>query len=1060
MRKLLLGLMAFLLLSGQILAQKTLTGRVTDEKGDPIPNASVVVKGASTVGTTTRSDGTYTLTVPATATILLVSSIGSEDRELTIGTGSVLDFTLIPTSRDLSEVVVTVPYGSIKKTAFTGSESTISAVQIQRQQVTSITKAFEGLAAGVVTSTGTGAPGTGAAVTIRGIGSFAANSGPLYVLDGAPYFGPITAISTDDIESVTFLKDAAASALYGSRAANGVIMINTKRGKRGRSSVTATVRQGYMDRAVPEYDRVGQAQYYELSWEAIRNKYVAAGESATAAGIRATNELTDDNNLVYNAYNVPGNQLINPATGKINPSAQLKWNDNWEDELFRTAPRTNATINISGGSDKSDYSLSFGYLDEDGTVKNSNYTRYNVRLNVNAAPISWLNAGTSVDAAYAKRNNLTGESGGSAGSSPFFFSRSIGPIYPVYEYDPVTGVPVLDPITGEQKFDWGGSILNQNQQQVGSNMGTRPYLSIVNPLGQLILDEQSTQSLIANANTYLEIKFLKNLSLRTTLAVNFWDDRFTDYQNNQYGDAASNGGRSTKSSDRQFTLTMNEVLSWNKSFGLHNVRALIGHENYRYQYSVVSANKTGFIINGVTELTNGTEIFGPPTSRDDNHRLESYFGGVNYDYNQKYLLSGSFRRDGSSRFTPEQRWGNFYAAGIGWRLTEESFLQNVGWLNELKFKASYGEMGNEDLGDESRYYISRTYYPADGQGGYSPPNTVGNPNMKWEGNKTTNIGFDFAMFNNRFSGTIEWYNRISSDLLFFLPLPISTGNIETPVNIGTFQNRGIDLQLGYNAVRTRDFDWRVDVNLTHYKNKVNKLPAIQVRNSEGVVDGSFKLKEGQDRYRFWLREFAGVDPATGEAMYYRDVLGTDGKPNGERTLTNNIANASYKYFGTSIPDLLGGVTNSFRYKNFDLSILLSFSVGGLFLDGNYATLMHSGEFGRAWSTDILDRWQNPGDMTNVPKLQNGTQATQDGLSNRFLVDRSYLNIKNITLSYSFDRSLSNRLGIANLQAFVNVDNAAVYSAKKGLNPSSNIAGTSIQGYPIFRTMTAGITVGL
>jgi TonB-linked SusC/RagA family outer membrane protein len=1059
MRKLLLSLTALLFCIGSLLAQKVISGKVTDNQGNPLPNVSVVIKGTSS-GTTTKADGTYSINFPANATVLVFSSVGMAEQEVRVGTNSVINANMISEAQDLGEVVVTVPYGTIKKSAFTGSESTISSKSIERQQVTNITKALEGLAPGIIATSGTGSPGSGTTILLRGIGSFAANASPLYVLDGAPYFGDIAALSTDDVESVTLLKDAAASALFGSRGANGVIMITTKRGKKGRSTVTATVRRGYMMRGIPEYDRVAQQEYYELNWESIRNKYYAAGQTMTAAGAQASAEVAGPNGLVYNAYNVPANQLVDPVTGKLNSAATLKWTDYWEDELFRNAPRTNATVNISGGSERSDYSLTLGYLDEQGTVKNSYYKRYNTRLNMNTAATSWLNAGTSIDATFSKQNFLIGENGGTAGSNPFFFSRTMGPIYPVYEYDPVTGAPVIDPLNGLQKLDWGGSILNANGVNVGSLMGTRPYLGIVNPLGQLTLDDNSTNTIIANANTYLEVKFTPTLTLKTTLIANIWDDRTTGYQNNQYGDAASNGGRSTKTSDRQFTLTMNEVLTWAKAFDKHNIRAIVGHENFRYQFNRVQANKTGFIIPGMTELDNGTEIFGQPSSFEDNHRLESYFASVNYDFDRKYLLSASFRTDGSSRFSDDTRWGNFYSAGIGWRISQESFMQSVRWIDELKFKASYGEMGNEDLG--ALYYPYRLYYPADGNGAYIPPTRAANPGLKWEGNKSLNIGFDYSFLKNRLQGSIEWYKRISDDLLFFTPMPISTGFIDRPENVGTFENTGIDFQLGYNAIRKSDFDWRVDLNLTHFKNKVTKLPAIQVRNSEGVLNGNFKLKEGQDMFRFYLREFAGVDASTGEAMYYKNVLGTDGKPTGERVLTNNIAQASgsEKFFGSSLPDFSGGLNNSFRYKNFDLSILLTFSYGGLYYDGNYNALMHTGAFGNAWHTDIRKRWQKPGDVTNVPKIQNGTQATQDGVSSRFLFDRSYLNIKNITFSYSFGSSLAKRLDISDVKFFINVDNAYLFSAQKGMNPQSNVGGTSNQGYPIFRTLTGGITVSL
>src|SRR5690606_34540129 len=406
------------------------TGKVTDDKGNPIPNASVLVKGTST-GTTTKTDGTYSLNVPAGATTLVFSSVSMGIQEVPIGSGSVVNATLTSTATDLTEVVVTVPYGTVKKTAFTGSEGTITAKTIEKQQVTSVTRMLEGLVPGVISTNGGGQPGSGASVIIRGIGSYNASSAPLYVLDGVAYDGSISALSTDEIESVTVLKDAAAAALYGARAANGVIMITTKRGKKGRPAVSLTVRNGYMSRAIPEYDRVSIPQYYELMWEGIRNDYLYAAVPQTPeqAGQTASNVLTGPNGLVYNAYNVPGNTLVDPATGKLNPNAQLLWNDSWEDALYRTAGRQNVNLNVSGANDKTDYFLSFGYLNEDGIVRFTGYERFNARLNVNAQATNWLRAGLSVDGSLANQSTLL--STGTFTSNPFYYTRIMGPIYPV-----------------------------------------------------------------------------------------------------------------------------------------------------------------------------------------------------------------------------------------------------------------------------------------------------------------------------------------------------------------------------------------------------------------------------------------------------------------------------------------------------------------------------------------------------------------------------------------------------------------------------------------------------
>jgi len=1049
MRKLAILLLSICISAGIATAQsgRTVTGVVKDDSGKPVADASVVVKG-TTLGTTTDAKGAFSISaVPASAKTLEISSFGFETQTVSIGSGTVSVTLKASTDEELGEVVVSVPYGTMKKKTFVGSETTVSTTSIKKQQVTSITKVLEGLVPGLQSTNGGGAPGGGSSILIRGIGSYSGSSAPLYVVNGVPYDGSISSISTDDIESVTILKDASAAALYGSRAANGVIMITTKSGKKGKANVSVTVRQGFMSRGIPEYDRLDQKGYYEMTWEAIRNAqmYGVNQLSAAAAGATASQQLIGGG-LIYNAYNVANNVLVDPVTGKLNSAASLRWTDSWEKELYKVAPRTNVNVSISGGDGKSDYFLSLGYLNEDGTVKLTNYKRYNLRMKVNTQATEWMKAGLELDGAVSSRKDAIGQGGGTAGSSAFFFSRNVAPIYPVYEYDPITGAPVLDPITGVQRFDWGGT---------GSNMGTRPYLGNVNPLGALTLDDRSSTVFNGNGNTYLEIKFLKDFKFKTTFGLNLYNSRSTTYQNNQFGDASVNGGRSTKGSDLQISYTFNQVLSWAKSFGNHNVSALAGHENYKYKYNYVSANKQGFQFPGQTELNNGTEIFGQPSSGEDNHRIESYFASVQYNYDQKYLLSASFRTDGSSRFRKEIRWGKFYSAGAGWVLSQEDFLKNVNWINELKFKVSYGEQGNEEIG---LYYPYRLYYYANGVGGYTPPSRPAAADLKWEGNQTFNIGFDFAFFKRRLQGTIEYFNRVSNDLLFDVPQPISTGYLSAFQNIGALKNTGIELQLGYNIMRKKNFDWRADLNLTHYKNKFTKLPPGQ--REKGIVSGTKKLMEGRSLYDFWLKEYAGVNAATGEAMFYKDVLGNDGKPTGERVLTSNWTEGSYYYHGSAIPDFYGGLTNSFRYKNFDLSFLFTFSYGSEFYDGNYAGLMHVGEFGQAWSTDIVNRWQKPGDITNVPKVQNGLQATQGGTSTRFLMDGSYLNFKNITLSYTLPKNVTNKLKISGAQVFGNVDNVVLFTAKKGMNPQLGFSGVSDATYPPFRTVTFGINVNL
>jgi TonB-linked SusC/RagA family outer membrane protein len=802
-----------------------------------------------------------------------------------------------------------------------------------------------------------------------------------------------------------------------------------------------------MSRGIPEYDRVNSQEYYELFWEAYRNSYVETlGDSRAVAGTKASNVLTSSNGLVYNAYNVPGNTLVDPSTGKLNSSATLLWNESWEDALFRQASRTNANINFSGAGENSDYYLSAGYLNEDGIVKNSGYKRYNLRLNVNVTPTKWFNAGVNMDGAFAERKDVP--SGGTSTTNPFYYTRQMGPIYPVYQHNPTTGA-FVDSL-GQHKLDWG----------VPEQMGTRPYAGRSNLLGSLALDDRSRDIFNGNANTFAEIKFLKDFSFKASLGLNYLSNSITSYQNSQFGDAAPStpggvdGGRSTKTSDKQVSLTGNQVLTWKHTYGLHNVRVLAGHENYKYVYNFLSANTAGFLFPGQSELDNGTGPFGQASSYEDNHRIESYFGNLNYDFDQKYLVSASLRRDGSSRFIDSLRWGSFYSVGLGWRLSQEKFLRNVNWLNELKLRASYGEQGNDNIG---LYYQYRDYYYSTGTGSYFTPTRVANPSLLWEKNKVLNLAVDFAVFKNRLTGTVEWYKRESNDLLFDVPQAISNQAYASRYqNIGAMQNVGIELQLGYNAIASRNFNWRVDLNLTHFTNKITQLPPSQVKN--GIVSGTKKLFVGHGIYDFWLPEYAGVDASNGDALYYKDVVDASGKVT-DKVLTNLYNQASFYWHKSALPDVSGGITNSFNYKGFDLSFLVTFSYGGQFYDGNYASIMHRGSAGTALHVDALQRWQNPGDVTNVPRLQNGIGG-QDGASSRWLVDGSWLNIKNITLSYTLTKAVANRLHVGGVQVFGNIDNAWLYTAKKGMDPQRAFTGTADATYTPFRTVNVGFNINL
>lgn len=1045
-QNLLTFLLCGILLIGVSYAQnRQVSGKVTSSSdGSGLSGVSVQLKGADR-GVQSDENGEFVIEAPSDGS-LIFTYVGFESQTVSIQNRSVINVVLQSAFENIEEVTIQIPYGTIKRTSFTGSESTVSSKTFEQQRVTSFTRALEGAVPGLSATNGGGLPGTNANIQIRGVGSVNASSSPLYVLDGVPYSGANIALNTDDIESVTVLKDASATSLYGSRAANGVIMITTKKGRNHSPEVNANIRTGFQNRFIPEYDRINSEQYYELMWEATRNRYVAAGDSEDVANQKASDQLIAG--LVYNTTNVPNNQVVLP-NGKFNPEARILYQDSWEDALFQSPFKQDYNVNIRGGSNSGNYYISLGYVDEPGITKFSGYERFTGRVNADANVKDWLKTGLSIDGALGEQNNFTTTS--TATSNPFYYTRMMGPIYPVWFRDE-QGNKVVDPVTGEDMLDWG----------VPSQYGTRPYAGNSNLLGSLALDERSRLSGNINANTYLEAKFLEEFTFRTSVGGTYYNNYRTDFQNSLYGDADNVKGRSYKINDRQLSFTFNQTLTWERQLDEDNyLNILVGHENYRFSSDYLEAARSGFPFPGTSELAPAATAEGS-TSYKHNHRIESFFSRLMYDYQDKYLFSASLRRDGTSRFHKDARWGSFYSVGGAWRLSQEEFLQDSQWINELKLKASYGETGNESLifsDGTPNYYAWQSLYALGNNNVNSPGaiiSSLPNQELAWEKNSQTNIGLDFAFLNNRIQGSIDWYNRQSSNLLFQVPLPMSTGITFINKNIGTMYNRGIDFQIGYNAVIKDDFDWRIDLNLSHFTNKITEL--AEENREDGIISGSKKLVEGKDIYQFWLREYAGVDTETGRALFYKDVTDEEGNVTGRET-TGNITEGDYYFQGSAIPDLNGGLQNYFRFKNVDLSFLLTFQLGGKFYDSNYLSLMHPGTYGSHWHADILDRWQKPGDITDVPKIQNDI-TEQQGASTRGLFDASYLNIRNISLGYNLPNDVVSKIGLKNARIFGSIDNVHFFSKRKGMDPQRSFTGTADFTYPAVRTFTFGLSVGI
>ncbi|MBV8253733.1 MAG: TonB-dependent receptor [Chitinophaga sp.] len=1022
-------LLVFLVLLGPVLGYaqtRTVTGTVLSARDKaPLPGATVVVKGTSK-GTATNVDGAFKLDIndPA-ATTLVVSFIGMTPQEVAI-TAAPIRISLESSSKDIDEVVV-IAYGTGKKNSLTGSVSQIKGAELEDRQISSVSRGLQGQVAGVQSTAQSGQPGSDATIRIRGIGSINASSDPLYVVDGAPYTGSINAINPSDIESISVLKDAASSALYGSRGANGVIIITTKKGKGNGTNINARVSQGYSKRAVKDYAQMSTEQYFQLYWEALRNTGLTNGLSADAAAAYASGNVVGD--LGINPF---GTAYPTPVglDGKIVAGAHPLWNDNWNDALQRTGHRTQADVSISGSSDKARYYVSGGYLDDQGIYLGSGFKRYNVRTNLDLDAKKWLKVGMNLAAAHSDQQAPPSED--SRSDNYVNYGRLMPSFYPVYQRDLATGAYILD-ANGNKIFDYGAYRPSASNPR--SNLAQTANIDLHN----VLLDNVS-------ARTFAEATIWDQLKFKTTYSADYTQRMTHDYTNPTLGFDAPIGGTVDRGSFRTFSWTFNNILTYDKTFQQkHHISLLAGQEAYKYKYTFIDGNRSGFALPGVNEPADASVLLGY-TGYTDVFTLSSYLSRAEYDYKGKYFFSGSLRRDGSSRFSPEKRWGTFWSLGGSWKMTEENWLKEAKWLDLLTLRASYGAQGNDNLGTFYGYQKLYVSNPNLGEGG-TYRDALANTNLKWETNLNLNAGVDWSMFNNRFGGTVEFFQRKSKDLLYQLPLAPSTGYPSISQNIGAMRNNGIDVTLRGVPVRTKDFQWSVDFNLTHYKNTVTALPQKE------IISGTKKLMVGHSIYDFYIRQWAGVDAKTGAPLWYVTDPTT-----GKQTTTSNYSSGSLYYSGSALPDVYGGLTNTFSYRGISLSLLWAYSLGGKVLDQDYPQLMHTGNNpGRAWSEEILNRWTPQNTNTDVPKLTtNNTNWTST--STRFLYDASYARLKNVNLSYTLPKSLLEKAHLNTVTVYVTGENLITIYGHKGMDPEQAVAGVTYFRFPAIKSVSAGINL--
>lgn len=1019
MKRILLLSLLVLFVAGLAVAQRTVAGKVTDESGEGLPGVNVLIKG-TTNGVQTDLDGNYRLAVQDGAT-LVFSYVGFETQEVAVGTRTTIDV-IMGGVTELEEVVVTA-YGTSTQRNFTGSAQTVGAADLAARQVTNPLSALEGNATGVQFTSPAG-PGDAPGIVIRGVGTLNGSTAPLFIVDGIQFTGPLNTINQDDIESFTILKDAASTSLYGSRAANGVVIITTKKGSKGGIRVNASSQIGWTSRGVPFYDQVTPGQYYETYWEALRNTGAAGGDPAFASA-------NIYNQLGYNPFNVPNDQIVG-TDGRINPNAQVVYQSlDWFDILQRTGVRTNYNVNIAAGGDNHSVYLSTSYLQDESYVIRSGFDRLTSRLNAEFDVNERLKIGGSANLSLTETR---GPSSAGTGSivNPFGFSQNMGSIYPVFVNDR-NGNIVRD-AAGNPLWDSG-----EGYPEYG--IGSRPRNQGRHAIQELTLNNEGDDDNTYGFRVFGDVEIIEGLSLRVSYGGDFSDFFESEYENPVIGDAQP-VGRLSQTRERQSATTFNQILSYQKDFGSHTLDLTAGHESYERTVSDLSGLKTVQTASGIYEFDNFSNVV-RLTGATFDRALEGYFFRANYDFNDKYFLSASVRRDGSSVFDSENRWGTFYSVGASWLLDQETFIQNIDPISSLKLRASYGEVGNDNLGFPD-WYLSQALFQITSNAA-NPAiliSAIGNSALQWETSANYDVALEFGLFNNFLEGSIEYYRRNSSDLLYFLPIAPSNGLNEVPVNAGDMVNSGLELALTAHVINNQDWKWDVTLLGSTFKNEITSLPSP-------FIDGSKRWTEGRSRFDFFLYRTAGVDPATGDQLYYQYDFDENNNSvpvldaEGNHLTTTDWSTTQRGYTGDSaVPDFLGSVANRVSYKGFDLSVLVTYGIGGAVLDNAYAGLMTTSAYGRALHPDILDAWRQPGDITSVPRLEAGNTDLVQSQSDRFITDASFVALRNVSLGYNLSPALLDKVGLNSMRISVIGENLLLKSKRDGLDPQYNLAGTA------------------
>ena len=1029
------------------------SGVVTaEDDGQPITGASIRIEGTK-LGTVTDVDGKFHLSnLPANARTLVITYMGMQTKRVTIKPN--MKITLTPDQQSLDDVIV-VAFGKQKRESFTGSAGVVKSDDITKLQSSDAIESINGKVAGVQMVESNDPAGSNPSILIRGIGSINAGTAPLIIVDGLPYNGYYSDINPQDIESISVLKDAASNALYGARGANGVIMITTKQAKRGKATITVDAKWGGNSDGYVDYDYIKDPrEYYELYYRGLYNYYRnAQGQNAYSAWKSANSVIGGDRTeggLGFSVFSVPEGQALIGQNGKMNPLATmgnvvsnngknyLLYPDNWKKLGYRTGLRQEYSVSISGGNDQFQTYASGAYLKSEGVNYGSDFTRYNGMLKMDYQARKWLKIGGT--ARYTHNN-------ANSNHNTFQGSLYMPSIYPAFIRD--ADGNILTDANGAM-YDYGDGIITGV---------TRPMDQDGNFLQEDRLNYQNNNSNAFGFAAYSDITFLKDFKL--TLNVNVYDteNRLHYAYNPDYGYLASaTGGAADAYQYRTYSVNLQQLLNWNKNIGKHTIYLMLGHE-YEKDNSLNTYVERNQVLDfmadkepaGALNLVSGN-------SSSSIYNVEGYMFHAQYDYAAKYFGSFSFRRDGSSRFAKGHQWGNFWSVGGAWIISKEDWFPKNTFVDMLKIKASYGEQGNDGIG-EFRYTNYYTITSVNGKGALNF-SKKGNEDITWETNGNFNTGIEFELFKHRITGSLDYYHRKTSDMLLFFSTPISLGYSGYYDNVGDMINRGLEFTLNADIIRTRDVDWNVNFNISKNHNEVTYLPSENKTNTVEEHAGYINLSdyryvgEGLPLNTWYMPKYAGPDDQ-GRSTWYVT------KDDGTLATTTSYSEADYYLCGNANPKVYGGFGTTLTAYGFDLSASFLYSLGGKAFDTGYSKLMstpYAAAERRNLHKDLWNAWSEDNTSSSIPRFQYGDSQTGYS-SDRFLTSASSLTFKNISLGYTLPKTWAAKLSLSSVRVYCVCDNVYYWTKRKGLDPRNSLSGSvSITNFHPIRTISGGVTV--